>query len=56
MIVTAIVVVVAAAAGFGVGRIKNSAKLAAIRAEIAKVEGVVEADFKVVVAKVKSLL
>ena len=46
---------VAAAAGFGVGRIKNAAKLAAISAEIAKVKtGVItEVDNLVTAIKAK---
>lgn len=42
--------------GFGLGRIKNAAKLAAIKAELVKIEGKAVVDFAAVVAKIKSLL
>ena len=44
------------AVGFGAGRVKNAAKLAAVKAEIAKVEGVLTADYALVVAKIKAKL
>jgi hypothetical protein len=51
------------AGGFGVGRIKNAAKLSAINAEIVALEakaksaaGVVVADFQAAIAKIKSWL
>jgi len=56
MITLAVVAVISAAAGFGAGRIKNAAKLAAIKAEVAKIEGVAKADFEAIVTKIKSLL
>ena len=43
-------------AGFGAGRVKNAAKLAAIKAEIAAVEGKLFADFASVVAKIRAKL
>jgi hypothetical protein len=43
-------------AGFGVGRVKNAAKLAAIGTEVKAVEGKVTADFSAVVAKIRQLL
>ena len=46
--------IAAAAAGFGVGRIKNASKLAAINAELAKVKAGVSAEVDKVVAAVKS--
>lgn len=51
-----VVAVVAAVAGFGVGRIKNSAKLAAIKAELDKAESSVVAEVKKLVADIKSKL
>ncbi len=44
------------ALGFGAGRVKNAAKLAAIRDEVKKVEGSLTADFAVVVAKIRAKL
>jgi len=44
---------VAAVAGFGVGRIKNAKKLAAINAELAKVKAGVSAEVDKVVSAVK---
>jgi hypothetical protein len=41
MLVTAVFFVVGLAVGFGVGRIKNAAKLAAISAELYKAEAYV---------------
>ena len=46
----------ALAGGFGLGRVKNASKLAAIKAEIVKVEGVVSADYEKVVSAIKSKL
>lgn len=45
-----------AAVGFGVGRVRNASKLAAVKAELAKVEGSVSAEVKKLVADVKSHL
>jgi hypothetical protein len=42
--------------GFGAGRVKNAAKLAAVEAEIAKVEGSAVADVKKLVAAIKAKL
>lgn len=53
---TVIVGVVALAVGFGLGRVKNHAKLAAVKAEVAAVEGKLTADFASVVAKIKKHL
>jgi hypothetical protein len=55
MLTQAIVVVVAAVAGFGAGRIP-SGKLAAIKAELAKIETEAVTDAKAVVARIKKLL
>ena len=54
--VSFIAFVVGAALGFAVGRIKNAAKLAAIKAEIAKVDAFAVAEVKALVEKIKSLL
>lgn len=51
-----LVVVVAVAAGLGVLSIKNTAKLAAIRAEVAKIEAAAVADVKAVIAAIKAKL
>jgi hypothetical protein len=56
MIVEIAALVVAAGLGFGVGRIKSAAKLAAIKAELEKVEASAVADVKALAAKIKSLL
>jgi hypothetical protein len=47
---TALLVLAALAAGFGLGRVKNAQKLAAVKAEVTKVEGVASADLAKVVA------
>jgi len=49
-----IAIVVAFAAGFGVGRIKNAAKLKAISAEFAKVGAEASAEVKAFVEAVKA--
>lgn len=56
MVLSIVVAVVAFGAGFGAGRVKNAAKLNAVRDELAKVEGKLTADFGAVVAKIKSLI
>lgn len=56
VIFDAVAVVVCLVVGFGVGRIKNSAKLAAIKAELVKVEVAAEADVKKVIAAIKAKL
>lgn len=56
MILEAGALFVALAAGFGLGRVKNAAKLAAVKAEIAKAEAAVETDAKKVIAAVKAKL
>lgn len=43
-------------AGFGLGRIKNAGKLAAIEAELKKVEGSVVDEVKKLVASIKAHL
>ena len=55
MILTLAVAVVSLAAGFGAGRIKNAAKLAAIKAEFVKIEAAAKAEEVAVVAKIKAL-
>lgn len=56
MIVEAVVIVGAAAAGFGVGRIKSAKKLAAIQTYLSSAEVIVETDVKKVVAAIKAKL
>jgi hypothetical protein len=54
MIVTLVAVAVAAAAGFGVGRIKNATTLAALKAEVTKIVTAGETDVKKVVADIEA--
>lgn len=56
MIAYAVVAVVFLAAGFGLGRIKNAAKLAAARAELNKIELGVSSESKSVVAAIRAKL
>jgi hypothetical protein len=49
-------VVVGLLVGFGVGRVKNAAKLAAVKAELAKVEASTVAEVKSLVAAIKAKL
>ena len=42
--------------GFGAGRVKNSAKLAAVKSELVKVEGSAVAEVKKLVADIKAKL
>ena len=42
--------------GFGVGRVQNASTLAAVKAEVAKTEGVLTVDYAAVVAKIKAKL
>ncbi|MDA4129269.1 MAG: hypothetical protein OK457_00720 [Thaumarchaeota archaeon] len=56
MILALAALVVAALAGFGLGRVKNAAKLAAVKAEIAKLDSSVTTEVAVLVIKLKSLL
>lgn len=44
------------ALGFGLGRIKNAGKLAAIKAELLAVEGSAIAEVKALAAKIKAKL
>jgi hypothetical protein len=53
---TAIVAVVSLGAGFGLGRIKNVAKLAAVKAELDKVQGSVIGEVAALVAAVRAKL
>ncbi len=55
MLSLVLVGVVSLATGFGLGRIKNKAKLAVVSTDIAKVESVVKADAATVVADIKKL-
>jgi hypothetical protein len=52
----AVIVVAALAAGFGLGRVKNAAKLAAVKAELVKAETSVVAEVKKLVADIKAKL
>jgi hypothetical protein len=52
----AITVIVSLALGFAGGRVKNAGKLAAVRAELAKVEASTVAEVKALVAAVKAKL
>ena len=54
MVTFILTVLVSGAAGFGLGRVKNAAKLAAIKAEVVKIEGEVVTDVKSVVARIKA--
>lgn len=56
MLLLTLAVLVAFAIGFGVGRIKNAAKLDAVKAEVTKAETAVSADAKALAAKIKSIL
>ena len=49
-------VAVSVAAGFGLGRIKNASKIAAVKAELAKAEASAVAEVKALVAAVKAKL
>jgi len=51
-----VTVLVSAAAGFGVGRIKNAAKLAAIKAEVVKIEAEAVTEAKAIIARIKALV
>jgi hypothetical protein len=50
------VAALAAGAGFGAGRIKNTTKLSGIKAEIAKYEASAIAEVKTLIAAIKSHL
>jgi hypothetical protein len=56
MLVEIIVGVVLFSGGFAIGRIKNTAKLNAIKAEAEKLELAVETDAKKVIAAIKAKL
>jgi len=51
-----IILVICLAAGFGLGRIKNTAKLAAVRAYIDKVEAAASTEVKQIIADVRAKL
>ena len=51
-----IAIIVALLVGFSLGRIKNAAKLAAIKAELAKVDSLISSDVKKLVAAIKAKL
>ena len=56
MVTLIIVVVASLAAGFGIGRIKNASKLAAVSAELDKVATSTVAEVKTLVADIKAKL
>lgn len=56
MVLEIAALVAAAGAGFGVGRVKNAGKLAAVKAELVKVEGSAVAEVKKLVADIKAKL
>lgn len=56
MVLSVIVLLAAAAVGFGLGRVKNSAKLAAVKSEVEKAESSVVAEVKALVAAIKAKL
>ncbi|VVB52202.1 Uncharacterised protein [uncultured archaeon] len=51
-----IVAAVCLLAGFGVGRVKNAQKLAAVRAELNQIALGVQAEGKAVVASIRALI
>lgn len=53
---TLLVGAVCLAAGFGLGRVKDAAKLAAVKAEVLKAESSAVAEVKALVAAVKAKL
>jgi cell division protein FtsL len=56
MMLYTIAIVTALAVGFGLGRIKNKAKLAAIKAELVKVESSISTEVKSLVSAIKAKL
>ncbi len=56
MLVTVVIGLVGLGVGFGAGRVKNAAKLAAIEAEVAKVENSAVTEVKTLVAAIKAKL
>ena len=54
--VLAIVVAVSFFSGFGLGRIKNAAKLAAVRAELDAAEKWISTEARTLIAKIRSKL
>ncbi len=56
MVLSVGLVVVGLVAGFGLGRVKNAAKLAAVKAEVEKVEASAVAEVKTLVAAIKAKL
>jgi hypothetical protein len=53
---TLVLIVVALGVGFALGRVKNAAKLKEVQTVVDKYEAIVTADFKAVIAEVKSKL
>jgi hypothetical protein len=53
---TALALLAALAIGFGLGRVKNAKKLAAVKALVTKLEGEAKAEAVLVIAKIKGLL
>ena len=56
MVLSVGLVVVGLVVGFGAGRVKNASKLAAVKAEVEKVEASVVAEVKSLVAAIKAKL
>lgn len=56
MLTLGVMAVVCLGLGFGAGRVKNAAKLAAVKAELVKLEAAAEADVKKVIAAVRAKL
>lgn len=51
-----LLVIIAVSAGFGLGRVKNAKKLAAVSTEITKIETGITTDVKAGIAAIKSHL
>lgn len=56
MVLAVAALVGAVALGFGLGRVKNAAKLAAVKAEVLKLEASAVSDVKSVIAAIKAKL
>jgi hypothetical protein len=56
MIVTILVGVVCLATGFGIGRVKNSEKLAAIKAEVGRADAYISAEARTLASAIRAKL
>lgn len=56
MLLSIVALVGALVVGFGMGRVKNAAKLAAVKAELLKLEAAAVSDAKSVIAAVRAKL